>query len=259
MRKSFDELTITDDFMFCSVMRDADLCKQLLCLILPKTIGEITEITYQKAVNESVNSKSIRLDIFAGGEDGCLYNIEMQVADQRNLAKRLRYYQSLIDVSYLNKGCDYNDLPETYVIFFCTFDYLSKGLPVYSFNNMCCEDKSIILNDGVTKVIANSKAAASEKNIELKAFFEYMNGNYSNTVFIQRLEAKIQEIKKSEAKREEYMLLSTVELDAKREGKLEGKLETARNMLKDGLNIEFITKYTNLPPTEIEKLKSGRQ
>ncbi len=41
MRKSFDDLTIADDFMFCSVMQDPQLCKKLLTLVLADTIGTI--------------------------------------------------------------------------------------------------------------------------------------------------------------------------------------------------------------------------
>ncbi|WP_428771217.1 hypothetical protein V1L52_04950 [Treponema sp. HNW] len=34
MRKSFDNLTIADDFMFCTVMEDPILCKELLTMLL---------------------------------------------------------------------------------------------------------------------------------------------------------------------------------------------------------------------------------
>jgi predicted transposase/invertase (TIGR01784 family) len=38
------------------------------------------------------------------------------------------------------------------------------------------------------------------------------------------------------------------------EGKIEGKMETARKMLDDDLPIETISKYTGLSTNEIEKL-----
>ena len=41
MHKRFDDLTIADDFMFCSVMQDPALCKKLLLLVLADTIGTI--------------------------------------------------------------------------------------------------------------------------------------------------------------------------------------------------------------------------
>ena len=131
MRKSFDALTIADDYMFCAVMQDPALCKKLLNFVLEDSVGTITEVSYQTTF-EGGSSKGIRLDIWAGDERGKLYDIEMQTTDQKNLAKRLRYYQSAIDVGTLNKGWDYDNLPDIFIIFFCTFDYVNAGLPVYT-------------------------------------------------------------------------------------------------------------------------------
>ena len=41
---------------------------------------------------------------------------------------------------------------------------------------------------------------------------------------------------------------------AKKEGKVEEKLEIAKEMLADGISIDIICKYTKLPPEEIQKL-----
>jgi predicted transposase/invertase (TIGR01784 family) len=42
-------------------------------------------------------------------------------------------------------------------------------------------------------------------------------------------------------------------------GKLEGKLEVARNLLKDGIDISFIIKTTGLPEDEVKKLKENER
>ena len=76
MRKSFDELTIADDYMFCAVMEDAALCKKLLNIVLSDTIGTITELNYQKTFAAG-SSTGIRLDVWAGDDRGKLYDIEM--------------------------------------------------------------------------------------------------------------------------------------------------------------------------------------
>ena len=46
MRKTFDELTITDDFMFCKVMQNERICKRLLNSVLKEKIGEIVGKDY---------------------------------------------------------------------------------------------------------------------------------------------------------------------------------------------------------------------
>ena len=233
MHKRFDDLTIADDFMFCSVMQEPALCKKLLSIVLSDTIGTITKLQYQTTF-EKGSSKGIRLDVWAGDDKGKLYDIEMQTTDQKNLAKRLRYYQSAIDVSTLSKGSDYNDLPDTFIIFFCPFDYVNAGLPMYTFKTMCAQNARLQLPDGTTKVILNSKAAGKEKNPELKAFLEYMNGKKSEDTFVKELEQRIAEIKHNDKRRHDYMIMTAFEADAKRMGRLEGRSEGIRQGIQQG-------------------------
>ena len=273
MKKRFDDLTIADDFMFCKVMQDPALCKKLLSIVLADTIGTITELKYQTAF-EKGSSKGIRLDVWAGDDKGTLYDIEMQTTDQKNLAKRLRYYQSAIDVSTLSKGSDYNDLPDTFIIFFCPFDYVKAGLPMYTFKTVCTQNAHLQLPDGTTKVILNSTAADKEKNPELKAFLEYMNGKKSENAFVKELEQKIGEIKENDQRRHDYMIMTAFEADAKRMGRLEGRqegiaqgeargfadgayqkaLETAKILKRLGDSIQKIMQATGLSREEVEGL-----
>ena len=265
MKKRFDDLTIADDFMFCSVMQDPKLCKKLLNIVLSDTIGTITKLQYQTTF-EKGSSKGIRLDVWAGDDSGTLYDIEMQTTDQKNLAKRLRYYQSAIDVSTLSKGSDYNDLPDTFIIFFCPFDYVRAGLPMYTFKTMCAQNAHLQLPDGTTKVILNSEAADKEKNPELKAFLEYMNGKKSENEFVSELEQRIAEIKDNDQRRHDYMIMTAFEADAKRMGRLEGRsegfadgayqkaLETAKLMRIHNYPIAEICEMTGLPKHEVEAI-----
>ena len=42
--------------------------------------------------------------------------------------------------------------------------------------------------------------------------------------------------------------------EGKAEGKIEEKLEIAKSMLKDGINLETVMKYTGLSKKEVEEL-----
>ncbi len=137
--KNFEDLTIADDYMFCTVMQDEELCKTLLSMVLKGKIGKIEKIIHQVPIDNQIGAKGIRLDIMVKDDTGKIYDIEMQTTDQKNLPKRMRYYQCAIDSSILNKGEDYNDLPDTFIIFFCTFDYIKKGLPIYTIKSICSE------------------------------------------------------------------------------------------------------------------------
>ncbi|UTY30348.1 right-handed parallel beta-helix repeat-containing protein [Treponema putidum] len=50
MRKSFDDLTIADDFMFCKVMQDEETCKTFLEMVLAGKIGKIAYLSSQNAI-----------------------------------------------------------------------------------------------------------------------------------------------------------------------------------------------------------------
>ena len=272
MKKSFDELTIADDYMFCTVMQDEELCKELLSMILKNKVGKIVRLFKQKPIENQIASKGVRLDIMIEDDMGKLYDIEMQTTNERNLPERMRYYQCAIDNSAINKGGDYNDLPDTFIIFLCTFDYLEKGLPVYTIKPYCTETEQEF-NDGTTKIIVNS--TASEKAEEnLKAFLSYMNGQNPKTTFTKKLEEKVNQTKEDEEKRREYMLLKSFEMDARRAGIQEGiqagiaqgrsegiaqgsyqtKLETAKLMIAHHYPVSEISLMTGLPQEEIEKL-----
>ena len=272
MRKSFDDLTIVDDYMFCTVMQDEELCKELLSMILKNKVGKIVRLFKQQPIETQIASKGVRLDIMIEDDTGKLYDVEMQTTNEKNLPERMRYYQCAIDNSAINKGGDYNDLPDTFIIFLCTFDYLEKGLPVYTIKPYCTETEHEF-TDGTTKIIVNSTASQrAEEN--LKAFLSYMNGQIPVTAFTQKLEERVNETKKDEEKRREYMLLKSFEMDARRagiqegisqgrsegmqagiaQGFTDGITQTAKKLIDIGLSLENITKATGLSKEEIENL-----
>ena len=139
-QKTFDELTFTDDFMFCKTLQNnEDLCKELLELILGKKIKQIAYPENQKAIEITSDGKGIRLDIYVEDEDETVYDVEMQAVESRNLPKRSRYYQGMIDLNLIERGADYQELKKSYVIFICLNDYFGKGLHKYSFLGLCKE------------------------------------------------------------------------------------------------------------------------
>ena len=274
MQKRFDDLTITDDYMFCAVMQDKSICTTVLNMVLADSIGPISDITYQKTFDQAGYAKGIRLDVWVTDSNGSVYDVEMQTTNKQDLAKRLRYYQSVIDVSSLEKGGHYTDLPNSFIIFFCPFDYLNKGLPVYTFKTICSENTAIVLQDGVAKVIINSTAADKTSDLELKAFLEYMNGITSDSPFIRKIDRYIKELKENEERRKEYMLIQAFEMDARKDGLQQGiqqgiqqgkslglaegsrlkALETARLMKQANCEISFIEKMTGLAQEEVESI-----
>ena len=254
MVKRFEDLTFTDDFMFCKVMQNPDLCKRLIEMILADTIGKIAYISIQHNLKNYEQAKSVRFDVLVQTENGNLYDVEMQVSNENNIPKRMRFYQAAIDISFLDKGNFYNDLNDSFIIFICLFDVIGKNRPVYTFENICIEDKNISLQDGTKKVIIKSEAFKNTEDKNLKEFLEYLKTGKPNNEFTRRIEEVIQTIKENEQARQEYRLMSTFEMDARYKGFSEGLKQTAKNIKMEKLDISLIKKITGLSESEIEKL-----
>lgn len=102
--KSYDELTIQDNFIFQKIMRNKRICMQTLERLLNIDVKDISYPEEEKSINVRLDSKSIRLDVYVNDDKGSVYNIEMQTTrDMEELIKRTRYYQAMIDIDLLEK------------------------------------------------------------------------------------------------------------------------------------------------------------
>ena len=204
----WEELQISNDFIFGKVMQDPKLCKELLQRILPGL--KIDHIEYpetQKAIRPDIDAKSVRLDVYVEDGKGTVYDIEMQVGTSKELPKRTRYYQSLLDMQMIDKGEPYKKLKPSYIIFICPFDQFGMGRHIYTFENICKEDKSVLLNDGTTKIFLNAKGTMDDVSPELKAFLDYVAGKKPADPFVDELEEAVKNARKNREWRHEYMTL----------------------------------------------------
>ncbi|UTC63579.1 Rpn family recombination-promoting nuclease/putative transposase [Treponema sp. OMZ 787] len=236
--------------MFCKTMQNPKLCKKLIEMILFDTIGKIAYTSVQHSINTYEQAKSIRFDVLVQTENGKFYDVEMQISNERNIPKRMRFYQAALDISFLDKGNSYNALNDRFIIFICLFDVIGKNRPVYTFENLCIEDKNTPLHDGTQKVIINAEAFEKTEDKELKEFLEYLKTGKVNSEFTREIEKMIQTVKNNEQARQEYRLLSTFEMDIKDNA----KRETAKILKQLGDSIQKIMQVTGLSEAEIEKL-----
>ncbi|WP_297134788.1 Rpn family recombination-promoting nuclease/putative transposase [uncultured Eubacterium sp.] len=240
--KKYEELDITDPFIFAKVMSEKELCKPLLENILNIKIRDIVYVDYEETIQMTAKSKGIRLDIYVEDDNNTVFNIEMQTTTYKELPKRSRYYQGIIDLNMIEKDESYDILKESYVIFICTFDFFEKGRSVYEFENVCLEDSEIKLNDGTHKIFLNTKGDKSDINKELKSLLEYFDGSEPESELTRRIDRKVIAARKNERWRREYMSLQ-MEMNLKyREGlkageekgralgQSEGKIETQKNI-----------------------------
>ena len=75
---AWEELGISNDFLFGKVMQDAELCREMLQRILPQL--EIDHVEYQelqKGIKPDAGAKSIRLVVYVRDGKGTVYDVEM--------------------------------------------------------------------------------------------------------------------------------------------------------------------------------------
>lgn len=121
---------LDDDFLTKCFEGDTASIELVLQIILEKPELSVLDVRTQVFVENLLN-RSVRLDILATDSTGAKMNVEIQRADKGAGRKRARYNSSMMDASLLKKGEDFDELPETWVIFITENDVMKKGMPLY--------------------------------------------------------------------------------------------------------------------------------
>ena len=281
--KPWEDLDITDDFIFTRVMRNKRLCRTLLEMILKVKVGRIKFLTSHHAIQIDPNAKGIIMDVYLKDENKVI-NVEMQTSNHGDLPRRARYYQAAADIDTTPKGSEYKDLKQNYVIFICTFAPFHKGKSFYTFQNLCIEhDEPIYLEDVTEKIFLNTAAKdLSNLDLDLRLFYDYIKGNIAQTAFTKELDESIARMKQEKEERNMYLTYTSRMMECRRDGYEEGlhtglttgreegisigleqglergayekALETAKNFLAMGLSPKQVTLGTNLPLDVVEGL-----
>ena len=254
MGKQYEELGITDAFMFAKVMSNKEICKPALEQILNIKIRDIEYLDYEETIQIAPGSKSIRLDIYVEDDKNTVFNLEMQTTNYEELPKRSRYYQDIIDLKLIEKGQSYDILKTSYVIFICTFDFFEKNRSIYEFENICVDDSDIKLNDGTHKIFLNTKGNRDGISEELQMLLDYFDGREPESQLAKDIDRKVFEARNNKQWRREYMSYQ-MELDKQyRNGREEGREEGMDNISKLLKLLVAEKKYD-----EIEKISEDKE
>ena len=265
--KSFDELTIQDNFIFQKVMLKKSICKSVLERLLDISIKDIVYIQEEKTLDVSLETKSIRLDVYVNDDSGTVFNIEMQTSkDMEELVKRTRFYQSILDMYHLQKGQKYMTLNDSYIIFIRTFPVFTGNRHKYTFKNVCMEEYDILLNDGATKLFLSTKGKMDDILKPLQRFLDYVDGHAASDELLREIESAVDEAKHCETWREEYSMLSMDHYTYWKEGVAEGieqgiaqgtakaKADLVVQMLKKQMPLDMIIEFTDFTAEEITEI-----
>ncbi len=217
-------------------MEDKDLCRDVLECLMQRPIGELTEVQTQKEFRYTSDGKPIRLYVYNEDDMGVVYDAEMEnlnnkTVESHELPKRSRFYQGSIDIDFMNKGNSYKALPESNILFVCTFDPFKKGMCQYTFRERCDEDHSIELKDGTQKIYYNCKYQGDDIPEELRKFYDYVENGKAGNELTKRIDNAVTKARKNEVWRTQYMKEWVVLQDAKDEGREEGREEGRKTTL----------------------------
>jgi len=242
----WENLRITNDFMFYKVMSDKDICQRLLQIIFPEMkIERINFPEAQKEIRNDYEAKNIRLDVYVRDNNERVYDIEMELGMGKGLPKRIRYYCGMLDLQLIDSGQPYTKLKESYIIFICPSDPFRLGLRRYTFRTICEEERTLVLKDETTKIILNAAGKKGDVDSNLKAFLDYVAGKQTDNEFVDRVEEKVKEARKNRKWRHEYMTLLVRDRENQEIGEERGRKEGLKEGLRKGTfeTVDKLLKY----------------
>ena len=269
--KPLKELNLTNRFLFAQVMEDAQTQEDVLSIILGREIHLLHPGQTEKEQRVSPLAKSIRMDVFSMDEDQTVYNTEMQNKKLPDLAKRSRYYQSLMDASLMESGSlNYNLLNDSYLIMIMTFDLFGEGKYRYTFRPRCEEAPDCTLSDGATRIFLNTRGQNQDQvPQELVEFLRYVEesndqrANMAESLRVRRIHNRVCKVRASEEIGVKYMQAWEERYydkkEAREEGLAEGRAEGLAQGLAEGRAQGGQKKLLDLIEKKLSKGKSLRE
>lgn len=287
MRKipDYEHLPLSNAWMFGEVMRKGDNAKLFLEELLSISIDHIEYIEKEKTLSPLIDKRGIRMDVYLKDDRGTIYNIEMQTTNQPDNARRIRYYQSMIDTSSLEAGPSFSELPDSFIIFICTFDIAKQGCPIYQ-KRVYLEgkDSKMPYNDGTNVIFLNTDFApnyegeVSESMLEFLRFVpseeDYAASRYQHTL-TQNIARMVDIARNDPRKKEDFMFTELFIQDklsegiqigfekgieqgreegrekGREEGREQGSLQTIISFYQDGtISLETAAVKAGLSPEE---------
>ena len=278
--------------MFGKVMQDREICAGVIERLLGIKVGKIKYPKLQKIIAPYYSTHGVRLDVYLENST-TVFDVEIQTTPVAALGKRMRYYQSMIDIDHLTQGNPYDVLKESYVLFLCKKVPYKEKRSVYKFERT---SEGISAGDNSHWIVYNLEQSKEESDASLRAFMEYVgSGNSTGSdALVERIAHTVEKLKRNELFRDEYRAMNLHDYDKLSQGRAQGRKEgialgrqegitlgrqegmaqgrqegmaqgrqegilmTARGLIEIGLSLEQITKVTGLSLEQVTALKEKK-
>ena len=255
------EYNLLSDAFMSVALRDIPACQYVLRILTGIKDLKVREVRPQYRVSK-IESHDAVLDVLAEDETGRLFDLEIQRADTLDHARRTRFYSSMIDSNYLEKGKTYSDLPEVYVIYVSETDLWKAGYTTYELEKKF-RKSNVSYDDGQHVLYINAAVNDGSETAKLMDYFktadpdDMEHGELSQRVhFLKCDEGGLSEM--CEVTERIYKMGRE---DGRDEGRAEGREEekqaTARNLFKLGIPVETIAKAVEVNINLVKEWLSG--
>ena len=244
------QLNVIDDVFFHKITEDRDVCEEILRIILQKPKLKVLEAQTQRFLR-NIGAHSVILDLLCEDEDGARINVEMQKADDDDHVRRVRFNSSNIDTTFTEKGLDYKDFPDIYVIFISKFDMFQEGKTIYH-AGIFLQETGTVIDDGIHRIFVN---CAVDDGSDIAELMQYFKNSIGKNDKFPRLSDRVSYFKNSK-EGADAMTQVVEDYFQKRmsEQISEHDKETARLFLQNGASVELVKK--SIPTLSVEFIET---
>ena len=248
--KSF---TLMSDIFMRNVFKQRECLEYVLQVIMEKQDLRVIDQVIQKDY-KNLQGRSAIMDCVARDSEGKQFDVEIQQDNEGASPKRARYHSGLMDMNTLNPGQDFDELPESYVIFITRDDSLGYGLPIYHINKKI-DEVNENFQDEAHIIYVNSR---KQEDTELGRLMHDLHCKNADEMHSPVLAKRVHELKDTQEGVElmchemEQIYSEGMESGEKR-GELKAKKETALSMAEEGMDIKKIARLVKVSEKDVQK------
>ena len=245
--------TLMSDIFMRNVFKKRECLEYVLQVIMEKQDLYVIDQVIQKDY-KNLQGRSAVMDCVARDSTGKQFDVEIQQDNEGASPKRARYHSGLMDMNTLNPGQDFEELPESYVIFITRDDILGYGLPIYHIDRQI-KELNEAFQDEAHIIYVNSR---KQDDTELGKLMHDLHCKKADEMHSPILAKRMYELKETQKGVElmchemEKIYSEGMESGEKR-GELKAKKETALSMAEEGMNIQKIARLVKVSEKDVQK------
>ena len=245
--------TLMSDIFMRNVFKQRECLEYVLQVIMEKQDLKVIDQIIQKDY-KNLQGRSAIMDCVARDSEGKQFDVEIQQDNEGASPKRARYHSGLMDMNTLNPGQDFDELPESYVIFITRDDILGYDFPIYHIDRHIKETDDSF-QDEAHIIYVNSR---KQEDTELGRLMHDLHCKNADEMHSPVLAKRVHELKDTQKGVElmchemEKIYSEGMESGEKR-GELKAKKETALSLAEMGLPVEKIAKAVNHNVKDVQK------